>query len=119
MLANGIAQSLAIAGIWIKVARTFSVRVPLKDAAAVLAAGLAMWLVVWRVNQLPASPAVQLVLAIPLGALAYLLALRILKVLDEADGSRLGQVVKRLPGVAGRVAVECVAGMVRGRGAQV
>jgi O-antigen/teichoic acid export membrane protein len=112
MAANGLAQVLAIAGIAIMARRKFSVRVDPGVMVKIATAGAMMAAVVWSVQQVGAPLWVELACGIPLGALVYVLALRLLRVLDQSDGPRLQHLAGRVPGPPGRLAASCVAGMV-------
>lgn len=113
MAANGLAQVLAIAGIAIKARSEFSVRMNLGVTVRIVIAGVMMAAVVWSVQRAGAPLWVELACGIPIGALVYVLALRLLRVLDQSDGSRLQHLAGRVPGLPGRMATNCIAGMVR------
>jgi len=113
MVANGLAQTLAIVGIGVMAIREFSVRVDAMETAKIAAAGTVMAAVVWSVQQVGAPSWMELACGIPLGALTYVMVLRLLRVLDQRDGSRLQHLAGRVPGPPGRLAATCIAGMVR------
>ena len=94
--ANGIVQSLTMAGMTIYAARRLALRVPLADMARALAACVPM-VVVARVlaNLLPHWPAV--LVAVPLGAALYGLSLKWLGAFREADEVRLASLDHLLP----------------------
>jgi O-antigen/teichoic acid export membrane protein len=97
MVANGLAQAVAIAGFWVLAARSSPVHLPVGDFAKIIAAGAAMALPIYLLGQTSLSPALQLALGIPAGALLYLLTIRWAGVLNEQDEKRLLHLIGRLP----------------------
>jgi O-antigen/teichoic acid export membrane protein len=94
--ANGVAQFMAIAGIWSMVFRTGRIPVPWKAVASILGAGAAMAAGVWAlVRTLP--PLLAVGVSIPAGAAIYLGILRLLGVFDQRDAERLRQIEQKLP----------------------
>jgi O-antigen/teichoic acid export membrane protein len=86
--ANGVSQLVATIGIWIFALRTFTIPVRVKAllgmaASAALMAAAAYWIA----RVLPALPAA--LAGVPVGAILYLLFLRLTRSLDETDRTRL------------------------------
>jgi O-antigen/teichoic acid export membrane protein len=97
MIANGIAQAVAIGAFWGVAARNSPIHLPLGEFAKIIGAGAAMALPIYLLGQTPLSPALQLCIGIPVGALLYLLTIRWSGVLDEQDERRLLHLIARLP----------------------
>ena len=113
MLANGIAQALGVGGILVKTIRSFSVRVQVTETIRILLSGATMGTVAWAASKIPAPGVLQLLVAVPLGAVTYLFALRAFRVLDANDGTRLLCVVDRFPRISRNLASACVSRLVR------
>jgi O-antigen/teichoic acid export membrane protein len=96
-IGNGVAQMLAVAGIWAYGMKKVGMWMDFGALAKISVAMLAMAPPVLLINAtLP--PAAALATGVPAGAVAFLGALRWLKVLEPEDGSRLGHVARAVPG---------------------
>jgi O-antigen/teichoic acid export membrane protein len=94
--ANGIAQALAMAGLTTFASRRLGLSVPLGDMGRTLLACLPMVVVVRALAEwLHHGPAV--LLGVPLGAVIYMSALRVLRVLRPVDLDRLLSLERTLP----------------------
>ena len=94
--ANGIAQTVAVGGVWIKAASMVRISLPWGYLARVAFAGTAMLaLVRWACAAL--SPFLALLLGIPLGVVVFGAFVRLTGILDVADAARFLALSKRLP----------------------
>ncbi len=98
MLANGLAQGMAVIGVWVKAVRSFPLVAPVGAVGRILASGLAMGAPVWLLCGTPLPAAVQLGLGIPMGAALYAGMVRALGILEESDRGPLLRAAERLPG---------------------
>ncbi len=97
MLANGVAQTVAIAGVWAKAAASFPLVIPLAALARTLMSGAVMAGAVALIGQAPLPAAIRLALGVPAGALIYFAMIRAFAILDHADQRRLVQLAGRMP----------------------
>jgi O-antigen/teichoic acid export membrane protein len=94
--ASGVAQFLAIAGVWGKAIQAGRIPVPWRAIAGILGAGAMMAAGVnWLVRIEPAWLGVAV--SIPAGAIFYTVGLRLFGVLDQRDAARLDLLKRRLP----------------------
>ena len=94
--ANGIAQTIAAGGIWWFAMRTMHLDLRLKDFARIAMAGAAMAAGVLGVNRLLGGYA-GMVVSIAAGAVIWMAALRLIRVLDTADAQRFLSLARSLP----------------------
>lgn len=87
--ANGLAQSLAAIAIWWRVLVRYPVPLQRTVLTRIVVATLAMALAVVAVVVSPFSASFRLVLAIPTGAIVFLIMTRVLAVLQQEDRRRL------------------------------
>jgi len=87
--ANGIAQSFAALSIWGRVLLRYPVRVDLPVVLRLVAATLAMAIVVLGIVAIPLKPLLTLSIAVPAGALVFVIMSRIFMVLQKEDRRRL------------------------------
>ncbi len=107
--ANGLAQTLAALMIWFKVYRDYKVNLRLGEFARIALSGAAMLGVVLAVERLlPFSNYAVLACSIAVGALAWLVALRLTHALNRSDAERLLQLGSRLPGAARPAFERCI-----------
>ena len=94
--ANGIAQTIAVGGVWVKGTVTLGVRLPVRFLAAVFLSGIVMTLAVWPLaDLLPAVPA--LVASVATGILIFGASIRLTKCLEVEDLVRFRALGDRLP----------------------
>jgi O-antigen/teichoic acid export membrane protein len=95
--ANGIAQVVGSIALWVFAAQRLSAIIPIRTLSAVIASAGAMAGVValtgFALRPLPAA-----LIGIPLGALIYLVLLRLTSGLDASDRHRLSEIERSLPG---------------------
>ena len=96
VMASGIAQLFSVVGIWVIIIFLHKVKAPWGAILRILAAGAVMAAGVSLVVR-HFSPAVAILLGIPAGAVLYLGCIRMLGVLNAADGYRLRLIGQRLP----------------------
>lgn len=102
-VANGVAQTVAVAGVWLKGSAVLRSRPPFRFIGSVAAAGALMAAVVLAiVGLLP--PVLALPIGIATGALVFGFALRVMGCLTIGDWTRLAAVSRRLPPRIRRVA---------------
>jgi O-antigen/teichoic acid export membrane protein len=95
-MANGIAQTFAIAGVWVKASMVLSVGLPKRFLLLTGVCGAAMIAVVLPLGLvLPTVPA--LLFGVPAGVLAFGTALRVTGCLEREDWIRLSGFARRLP----------------------
>jgi O-antigen/teichoic acid export membrane protein len=96
--ANGLAQTFAAVSIWGRVLLRYPVRIDMPVVFRLAAATLAMAIVVLTiVVASPLSAVMRLSVAIPVGAIAFLVTSRMLRVLQKDDRRRLLQFSVLLP----------------------
>ncbi|MEZ5356542.1 MAG: oligosaccharide flippase family protein [Bryobacteraceae bacterium] len=96
-LANGLAQTVAIGGMWYKVGRAYPVALPWRFVSRVFVASLAMGLGVYAMVQLELPAPVLLVAGTVTGAALFPLLLRMTRALEPEDGQRLEKMRTMLP----------------------
>ncbi|MEZ5404538.1 MAG: polysaccharide biosynthesis C-terminal domain-containing protein [Bryobacteraceae bacterium] len=99
-LANGLAQTLAIGGMWFKVGRTYPVELPWRFVSKVLASSLAMGLLVYLIVQLELPAPLLLAAGTAAGAALFPVLLRLTGALEPEDGQRLQKMSSMLPAPA-------------------
>jgi O-antigen/teichoic acid export membrane protein len=87
-IANGVGQAVAVAGVWLSAWRIARLRIRMRDIVPIPAAGAIMAAAVIAVLRVAPGYA-GLAVAIPAGAVAWILALRVLRALDADDAARL------------------------------
>jgi O-antigen/teichoic acid export membrane protein len=87
--ANGLAQSFAAISIWARVLVRYPVRIDKPVLLRLAAATLAMVVVVLGIVAMPLSSFMKLVLAVPAGAIVFLVTSRFFTVLEKDDRRRL------------------------------
>lgn len=97
MWANGLAQMITIAGIWVRAAQLFDIRLPVSALGRILLASAGMGIAVWAVGHLALPPVITLVLQVGLGSVLYPLLLRVCGVLDDNDRRRLDRLTTAAP----------------------
>jgi hypothetical protein len=97
MLANGLAQAVAVIGIWYRLAHRYPVPVSTFLVLRILLCGGAVFAAVRGLGIIIKSPLAHVLVGVPAGAFIYLVALRSLAVLDGSDGSRILLLASRLP----------------------
>ncbi|MGC1414311.1 MAG: polysaccharide biosynthesis C-terminal domain-containing protein [Candidatus Acidiferrum sp.] len=95
--ANGVAQSVAALTIWGRVLLRYPVRIDIPVLLRLAAATLAMAIVVLGIVATPFDPIMKLVVAIPVGAIVFLVTSRMFAVLQTDDRRRLLQLSALLP----------------------
>jgi small-conductance mechanosensitive channel len=101
-IANGLAQTLAVTGIWMRAVRAFKLKLDISALVRIVVAGIAMLLCVVPVS-LAFRPAISTVFGIITGVVVFLVASRVLRVLPKDDRNRLLQLQQRLPSAIRRV----------------
>ena len=94
-IANGIAQTLAVGGLWFKAKSVAQIQLPLRFLRRLAVCGAAILLVVPVEALLP--PAAALVVQVLLGALAFAVAVRATKCLEPEDLARFTRLANHLP----------------------
>jgi O-antigen/teichoic acid export membrane protein len=87
--ANGIAQTFAALSIWARVLVRYPVRIDIPVVLRLAAATLAMAIVVLGIVALPLSPLMTLAIAVPAGAIVFVVTSRMFMVLQKEDRRRL------------------------------
>jgi O-antigen/teichoic acid export membrane protein len=87
--ANGIAQTFAALSIWGRVLVRYPVRIDIPAVLRLVAATLAMAIVVLGIVAIPLSPLTTLSIAVPVGAIVFVVLGRIFMVLQKEDRRRL------------------------------
>jgi O-antigen/teichoic acid export membrane protein len=87
--ANGLAQMFAALSIWARVLVRYPVRIDMPVLLRLSAATLAMAVVVLGIVAMPISPVMQLSLAVPTGAIVFMITSRLFMVLRKDDRRRL------------------------------
>jgi O-antigen/teichoic acid export membrane protein len=95
--ANGVAQSFAALTIWGRVLVRYPVRVDKPVLLRLAAATLAMAIVVLGIVAIPLSAVMKLSVAVPAGAIVFLVTSRLFVVLQKDDRRRLLQLSALLP----------------------
>jgi len=87
--ANGIAQTFAALSIWGRVLVRYPVRIDVPAVLRVVAATFAMAIVVLGIVATPLSSAMKLSVAVPVGAIVFVITSRMFMVLQKDDRRRL------------------------------
>jgi O-antigen/teichoic acid export membrane protein len=95
-VANGLAQTVAVGGVWLKGSSVLRARPPFRFIGNVSAAGAIMAAVVLAIVRL-LPPALALPVGVVTGALVFGVTLRLMGCLNIADWARLAGVSRRLP----------------------
>jgi O-antigen/teichoic acid export membrane protein len=95
--ANGVAQTIAAVTIWGRVLVRYPVRIDMPVLLRLAAATLAMAIVVLSIVAMPLSPLLKLSIAVPAGAIVFLITSRLFMVLQKDDRRRLLQLSALLP----------------------
>ncbi len=95
--ANGVAQTFAALTIWGRVLVRFPVRIDRPVLLRLAAATLAMAIVVLGIVAIPFSPLMKLSVAVPAGAIVFLITSRMFAVLQKDDRRHLLQLSALLP----------------------
>lgn len=95
--ANGIAQTFASFSIWGRVLVRYPVRIDMPVLLRLAAATLAMAIVVLGIVAMPLSPVMQLSIAVPVGAIVFVVTSRLFMVLQKDDRRRLLVLSAMLP----------------------
>jgi O-antigen/teichoic acid export membrane protein len=108
-IANGAAQTLAAAMLWVWVYHNCKMELRLGEFAKIALSGACMAAMVLLVQYLiPISGYLGLALSIAVGTLAWLGALRLTGAINHADGERLRQLGRRLPAGMRPILGRCV-----------
>ena len=94
---NGVAQTFAAVTIWGRVLVRYPVRIDMRVMLRLAAATLAMAIVVLGIVAMPFSALMKLCLAVPIGAIVFLVTSRMFMVLQKDDRRRLLQLSALLP----------------------
>jgi O-antigen/teichoic acid export membrane protein len=95
--ANGVAQTFAVLTIWGRVLVRYPVRIDMSVLLRLSAATLAMAIVVLGIVATPFDPLPKLIVAVPAGAIIFLVTSRMFAVLQKDDRRRLLQLSALLP----------------------
>jgi O-antigen/teichoic acid export membrane protein len=95
--ANGVAQTFAALTIWGRVLVRYPVRIDRPVLLRLAAATLAMAIVVLGIVAIPFNPLMKLSVAVPAGAIVFLITSRMFAVLQKDDRRRLLQLSALLP----------------------
>ncbi len=95
--ANGVAQTFAAVTIWGRVLLRYPVRIDMPVLLRLAAATLAMAIVVLGIVAMPFDPLIKLSVAVPAGAIVFLVTSRMFAVLQKDDRLRLLQLSALLP----------------------
>jgi O-antigen/teichoic acid export membrane protein len=95
--ANGVAQTFAALTIWGRVLVRYPVQIDRPVLLRLAAATLAMAIVVLGIVAIPLSPLMKLSVAVPAGAIVFLVTSRMFAVLQKDDRQRLLQLSALLP----------------------
>ncbi len=95
--ANGVAQTFAAVTIWGRVLARYPVRIDVPVLLRLSAATLAMAVVVLGIVAVPFNPTMKLGVAVPAGAIVFLVTSRMFSVLQTDDRRRLLQLSALLP----------------------
>jgi O-antigen/teichoic acid export membrane protein len=95
--ANGVAQTFAAVTIWGRVLVRYPVRIDMPVLLRLSAATLAMAIAVLGIVAMPFDPLMKLAVAIPVGAIVFLVTSRMFAVLQTDDRRRLLQLSSLLP----------------------
>ena len=95
--ANGVAQTFAAVTIWGRVLLRYPVRIDMPVLLRLAAATLAMAIVVLGIVAMPFDPLMKLSVAVPAGAIVFLVTSRMFAVLQTDDRRRLLQLSALLP----------------------
>jgi O-antigen/teichoic acid export membrane protein len=95
--ANGVAQTFAAVTVWGRVLVRYPVRIDASVLLRLAAATLAMAIVVLGIVAMPFEPLMKLSVAIPAGAIVFLVTSRMFAVLQKDDRRRLLQLSALLP----------------------
>jgi O-antigen/teichoic acid export membrane protein len=87
--ANGIAQTFAAVSIWARVLIRYPVRIEMQAVLRLVAATIAMAVVVLGIVALPLSAVMHLSVAVPAGAIVFVITSRLFMVLRKDDRRRL------------------------------
>jgi len=87
--ANGIAQTIAGITIWSRVLSRYPVRINISVLLRLVAATFAMAAAVLAIVHMPFSALTKLAIAVPAGAIVFLMMSRVLKMLQKDDRRRL------------------------------
>ena len=105
-IANGLAQIVAVIGIWICATRAFKLKLDMPGLFKIGTAGAIMALCVVPIS-LAFRPVISVPFGIAAGAVVFLIGLRVFRVLHGEDHYRLSQLEQRLPpgirGISNRV----------------
>jgi len=93
---NGLAQLIAVTGLWIGAAKMFDLQMPYRRVGRSLVCSLIMGAVVWLVSR-PFGPVPAALVGIPVGVVVFFLFLRLSPLLDRNDLYRLRQVRSSCP----------------------
>jgi O-antigen/teichoic acid export membrane protein len=108
MVANGLAQLLAVLGVWVRARTAFSLPFQASEVIRILFSGAVMAAVVVALQWTGIPAWTQLAAGIPLGALTYFAVVRCLRILDRDDATRLHSLAGGLRGKAGAIATGCL-----------
>jgi O-antigen/teichoic acid export membrane protein len=93
---NGLAQLIAVVGLWMGATSVFQLRLPYARVGRFLLCAAVMGGVVWQVtHRLPPLPAAMT--GVPLGVLMFLWMLRLVRALNDQDRFRLQQLRSWIP----------------------
>lgn len=101
-IANGVAQTVAVFGIAAMAVHIFEFHLDLRAIAKIVFSGAIMVAAVLLTTHHARDP-IALALAVPVGIIAFGLALRFARVLQAEDCDRLSQLSHRLPGSMRRI----------------
>jgi O-antigen/teichoic acid export membrane protein len=101
-LANGLTQSFAVVVIWRRILTRYPVRLDTLVLLKLAAATVAMAIVVLGIVALPLSPVMKLAVAIPVGAIVFLMTGRSLRMWQKNDRRRLLMLSTLVPAPARR-----------------
>ena len=94
--ANGVAQAIAVVGLTVFAAARLDLHVPWRDLARIVLACVPMFIVARSAAALT-TPAVGVLVGVPLGALTYALGVRVTRALKPVDVMRLRALASLLP----------------------
>jgi len=99
--ANGVAQTFAAICIWARVLVRYPVRIDTSVLLRLGAATMAMAIVVLGIVAMPLSPVMKLGIAVPVGAIVFIITSRIFMVFQKEDRRRLLSLTASLPSPVG------------------